>query len=117
MSQARDAGFTVDGDSLRRGIDYLFSWLNRSSSSASPDLRATVLYSLAEAGQGDLGRTIDLYDDARHDMSLYALGYLAMALQILEPDETAGTTERFANAAILPPPARTGRRRRSIAAR
>ena len=104
MSQARDAGFTVDGDSLRRGIDYLFSWLNRSSSSASPDLRATVLYSLAEAGQGDLGRTIDLYDDARHDMSLYALGYLAMALQILEPDETARVDDlanEFANAAIL----------------
>ncbi|NLD73714.1 MAG: hypothetical protein GX649_13490, partial [Chloroflexi bacterium] len=104
LVEANDAGFTVDEGSLGRGIDYLYSWLNRSSRNASPDLRATVLYSLAYAGRGDLGRAVALYDDSRHDMSLYALGFLAMTLEMMEPEETARLDDlanEFANAAIV----------------
>ncbi|NLD43192.1 MAG: hypothetical protein GX657_06840 [Chloroflexi bacterium] len=107
MSEARAAGFTVDAASLQSAVAWLQSWLGTKTPAdeeAGPDLRATVLYSLAEAGAGDLGRTVALYDDARHDMSLYAKAYLAMTLAILDPQEAtrlATLTNEFANAAVL----------------
>ncbi len=107
MSEARAAGFAVDEDSLQRAVGYLQAWLDATPASAEAgalDLRATVLYSLAEAGAGDLGRTIALYDDGRYDLSTYGRAYLAMALRILEPDETTRLGDlinEFASDAIM----------------
>ncbi|MHB1357829.1 MAG: alpha-2-macroglobulin family protein, partial [Anaerolineae bacterium] len=88
LSLIKQAGFTVDSGVWRRCLDYLKQWLSQ----MHPDTRelhnqqASVLYALAEAGQGDLGRTVRLYE-YRGDMALYAQAYLALALQILNPAE------------------------------
>ncbi|MBN1401312.1 MAG: Ig-like domain-containing protein [Anaerolineae bacterium] len=90
LSQAKAAGFAVDGNVLDRGLSYLYEWLDldMEDTRAYRDRRASVLYALAEAGRGDLGRSVALYDDGG-SLSLYAKAYLAMALRLLDPDETS----------------------------
>jgi len=90
MSEARASGFSVDSGVLDRAAQYLFKWLDAHPMRDGDDLdlRATVLYALSEAGEGDLGRTVTLYD-ARHDLSLYAQAFLAMTLQVMTPQETS----------------------------
>jgi len=104
MVEARAADLAVDADSLARGIGFLQGWLEWTPADESTaDLRAAVLYSLAEAGAGDLGRSVALYDESRYDLSTYAQAYLAMTLQLLEPDEPARVSDlvnEFANAAV-----------------
>ncbi len=90
LSEARDADFAVDAGVIDRSVQYIYKWLDEhpAGPNADADLRAFVLYTLAEAGEGDLGRTVTLYD-ARHDLSLYGQAYLAMSLQIMTPQETS----------------------------
>jgi hypothetical protein len=89
LAQARDAGYVVDTMVLERAVSFLYRYLDDSLPVTRDDYdaRAVVLYALAEAGQGDLGRAIGLFED-RDNLSLYARGYLAMTLSLLEPDET-----------------------------
>jgi alpha-2-macroglobulin len=105
LVEARRAQFGVDEGVLDRGLTYLTEWLDQQKKDtvAGRNTRAMVLYVLAEAGKGDLGRTVALYD-SRSDMALYARGYLAMALRILAPDEPSRLNtlvSEFADAAIL----------------
>ncbi len=88
LSEAQRAGLAVDSDTMSRGIVYLNDWLEVPAVQTRiwRDQRAMVLYALAEAGEGDLGRTVTLFEQ-RSDMSLFAKAYLAMTLQILDPDE------------------------------
>ena len=88
LSQARAAGYVVDDNSIEQAISYLYRYLDESIAVTRDDYdsRATVLYALAEAGQGDLGRATALFED-RDNLSLFARAYLAMTLHILEPDE------------------------------
>lgn len=88
LSQARAAGYVVDDRSIEQAISYLYRYLDESIAVTRDDYdsRATVLYALAEAGQGDLGRATALFED-RDNLSLFARAYLAMTLHILEPDE------------------------------
>jgi hypothetical protein len=105
LSQALKGDFSVDQGVLDRGVSFLYRWLDEKGvdTPASRDMRASVLYALAEAGQGDLGRTVALYD-RRAGMALYARAYLAMTLQMLDPTETTRTValaNEMANAALL----------------
>lgn len=90
MAEARDAGFVVDAQSLDRAAEYLVNWLDQTRPVTQDhwDTRAAALYALAEAGQGDLGRTVALFE-ARNRLSLFAKAYLGMTLHLLEPDEPA----------------------------
>jgi hypothetical protein len=90
MAQAREAGFIVDARSVDRAVEYLYNWLDstRPVTQDHYDTRAAVLYALAEAGQGDLGRAVALFED-RGQLSLFAQAYLGMTLRLLEPDEPA----------------------------
>lgn len=92
LVEAERAGFHVDEMVTERAVEYLYRWLSISTQDTreNRDLRAMVLYSLAEARHGDAGRTAALYDDVG-EMSLYARALLAMALHILRPDETTRT--------------------------
>ena len=89
MAEARAADYAVDAGAMDRAAEYLYEWLNRSRSDTlqERDRRATVLHALAVADRGDLGRTVALFD-RREGMSLYAKAYLAMTLQLLDPEET-----------------------------
>ncbi len=93
LVEARRADFAVDSRTIDLAVAFLQQWLEfaKGDDSASRDERAFVLYALAEAGQGDMGRTVLLYDK-RADMSLYAKAYLAMTLNILDPQGTTRLT-------------------------
>ncbi|MHB0856920.1 MAG: Ig-like domain-containing protein [Anaerolineae bacterium] len=106
LVEARRAGFAVDETTINNATTYLTGWLNDSGLPDTPqnrDIRAMVLYALAEAEQGDLGRTVGLYEK-RANMSLYARAALAMTLQLLAPEETTRLdvlVSEFADAAIM----------------
>mgnify|MGYP005842515257 CR=1 FL=1 len=89
LAEARAADMAVDAAVMDRAAEFLYQWLNaaRNDTLQERDTRATVLYALAVADRGDLGRAIALYD-RREGMSLYARAYLAMALQVLDAEET-----------------------------
>jgi len=102
LAEARQADLAVDDRVLTKAATYLLSWLGRTGG-AQAEERAFVLYVLTEAGQGDLGRTVALYDQ-RHDLPLYAKALLASALHILHPEEEERLTtlaNEFADRAIL----------------
>jgi len=88
LAEAREAGYLVDDVVIERAVEFLYQYLNDTEPATRDDYdtRATVLYALAEAGDGDLGRSVTLFEDREH-LSLFARGYLAMALSLLEPDE------------------------------
>lgn len=92
LSQAQAAGYTVDGSSLDRGIMFLQEALQMRAATAeqrerlTPDTRAYIAYVLTEAGRGDLGTTVSLFE-RRSGLSNRGRAYLAMALAILDPEE------------------------------
>jgi uncharacterized protein YfaS (alpha-2-macroglobulin family) len=105
LAQARDAGYVVDEAVIERAIEFLYRYLDASLAVTRDDYdtRAAVLYALAEAGQGDLGRATALFED-RDNLSIFARGYLAMTLHLLEPEEPSRVevlTDEFVQAGIL----------------
>ncbi|MBI3941802.1 MAG: alpha-2-macroglobulin, partial [Chloroflexi bacterium] len=67
------------------------------------DLRAYILYVLAETGQGDTGLTVALYE-RREALSTFGRAYLAMALKMVAPEgpeRLAALTSDLAGRAIL----------------
>ncbi|MEA3406795.1 MAG: Ig-like domain-containing protein [Chloroflexota bacterium] len=88
LTEARRGGFAVDDEVSSRAIQYLQEWLNGETEDTRAywDQRATVLYALAEADEGDLGRSVALFEE-RDKLSLYSRAYLAMTLQLLNPEE------------------------------
>jgi len=88
LVEAERAGFVVDAGVTERAVEFLQGKL-----SSPRDLQkhwqanrqAFVLYVLAEAGEGDLGRTVTLFN-RRDVLDTFGKAYLAMALGLLEPD-------------------------------
>ncbi|MEE8390184.1 MAG: alpha-2-macroglobulin family protein, partial [Anaerolineae bacterium] len=87
MIEAERGGFVVDEGVMERAGDFLEDGL------LSPrdvehhwqaNRQAFVLYVLAEADRGDLGRTVTLFDQ-RDVLDTFGKAYLAMALGLLEP--------------------------------
>jgi len=88
MATARDADFAVDENSLGQALGFLQAKLDEKEIDAryDRDQRAAILYALAVSGNGDLGRSVRLYDQ-RDGVSLYSKAYLAMTLALLDtPD-------------------------------
>jgi len=105
LVEAQRSGFTVNQNVMERSIEFLYQWMNQGMKipEQQRDSLATILYTLAEADRGDLGRAVNLYEN-RAGMSLYAKAYLAMTLQLLDPEETSRLdtlVSEFADAAIL----------------
>lgn len=91
LVHAREAGFAVEADVLRRGLDYLNGQLVHSrelKSYRQANLQAFILYTMAEAG--DISRaseyTGDLWDN-REKLSHYGRALLALALELVEPGD------------------------------
>jgi len=89
MGKARAAGFAVDDNVLDRGIRYLKGQLQAPTDLTQWQLnqQAFMVYALAEAGQPEPNRAGALFE-AREKLSLYARGYLALALESIG-DEAA----------------------------
>jgi len=93
MTHARDAGFAVDDDSMSRAARFLDKYLEGAKGVDEPipaNRRAFILYVLAYYGQGDLGRTVALFEQ-RQVLDNYGKAFLALALHEMEPEETART--------------------------
>ncbi|NLT42746.1 MAG: hypothetical protein GXX93_08745 [Anaerolineae bacterium] len=93
LVKARDAGYTVAPYAIDRGVEFLRSVVfeldvrsDQEAHELGPEVRAYIAYVLAEAGQGDLGLTVRLFEE-RERLSFRATAHLLMALAILSPDE------------------------------
>ncbi|MEJ5198768.1 MAG: alpha-2-macroglobulin family protein, partial [Anaerolineae bacterium] len=84
MAKARQAGFAIDETVLARGVRYLKGQLKAPASLKGSPLneQAFILYALAEAGANEPNRAGALYEQ-RERLSLYAKGYLALALGLM----------------------------------
>ena len=91
LVEAERAGFAVDAGVMERAVEFLQDSLGgRRDLEQSPQAnqQAFILYVLAEAGQGDMGRTVALFSK-RSGVDTFGKAYLAMALGLLEPDRPA----------------------------
>lgn len=91
MVEAARAGFIVDEQVMSRAADYLESSLRPVRSDTTfwqANRQAFVLYVLAEAGRGDLGRAVVLFEH-RATLDTFGKAFLAMALALLQPGDNA----------------------------
>ena len=91
LVEAKKGGFAVDEVVTEQAIHYLRVDLGRSKDVQNPtnaNTRAFVLYVLAEAGDGDTGRTVALFEQ-RGSLDLYGRALLAMTLHRLFPDDSS----------------------------
>jgi len=88
MNEAQRAGYAVNQQVMNRAAEYLQGTLGAkdSVSDADHDVRAFVLYVLAEHGEGDLGRTVALFEN-RDSLDTYGRAFLLLALRRLEPEQ------------------------------
>ena len=89
LVEAERAGFAVDEEVMERAAEFLQDSLRKPRDLErhwQANRQAFILYVLAEAGQGDLGRTVALFD-RRDVLDTFGKAYLAMALGLLEPDK------------------------------
>ena len=89
MVEAERAGFVVDEEVMERAAEFLQDSLRKPRDLEQhwqANRQAFILYVLAEAGQGDLARTVALFD-RRDVLDTFGKAYLALALGLLEPDE------------------------------
>ncbi len=88
MVEAERAGFVVDEGVMERAADFLADSLEKPRDLElhwQANRQAFILYALAEADAGDLGRTVALFEK-REVLDVFGKAYLAMALGLLEPD-------------------------------
>jgi len=86
LHEAKVAGFAVDDGSMQRAMQFLQQFLDKPvdvKQGYPANQRAFILFALAEAGRGDLGRTVRLYDD-RANLANYGKALLMMTLARLE---------------------------------
>ncbi len=92
LVEAKKSGYAVDASVLGRAVTYLqMNGLREPSDSkrdaASSRNRLTfVLFVLADAGYPDVSKTVGLYDQ-REWLSLYAKGFLAQALGMIDAQD------------------------------
>lgn len=84
LTQAQKEGFSVDERAIVRGIAYLRRQLKPADSLSRWQLnqQAFLLYVLAEAGRGDIGRSVALYD-VRERLGHYGRALLALTFGTL----------------------------------
>jgi hypothetical protein len=86
LVEARHADFAVDDQVLQNGVDFLRASLKAPKDIKEPwqaNRQAFILYVLAEAGSGDLGRSVALFKE-REKLDLYGRAYLALAIHLLD---------------------------------
>lgn len=90
LVQARQAGIAVDSTALERGLRFLEHRLKAPKDLAGYETnqQAFVLYVLAEAGRGSVGRSVALFDN-RERLANYGKAYLALALSALDAAQSA----------------------------
>lgn len=108
LVEARFAGYTVDGNVLDRAITYIkqqtatLSFTGDQLANGGRNRLAFMLYVLARSGQPDVSRTVQLFD-AWQSLQLYARGFLAQTLAMINANDPRITTltTSMVNSAIL----------------
>ncbi|HIQ05385.1 MAG TPA: hypothetical protein EYH31_06770 [Anaerolineae bacterium] len=107
LTQARDAGFAVDGKVINRAIGYLVNHLRPPKAIETRwelNRQAFMLYALALAGNQQVGRTSALYE-VRERLGLYGKALLALTLGELDREGQQGRIDALladlTSAAIL----------------
>ncbi len=106
MVEAARAGFVVDQQVMDRAAEYLQGTLQPVKGDTlfwQANRQAFVLYVLAEAGRGDVGRTVALFEQ-RDTLDAFGKAFLAMALALLHPDgdpRVSTLLSDLTNAAII----------------
>jgi uncharacterized protein YfaS (alpha-2-macroglobulin family) len=94
LVKADEAGFAVEASVIDNAVDYLRKQLKSPATMEHGyeyNRQAFILYVLAEAGHGDLARSVRLFDD-RDKLSNFGKAYLALALGIVDvPDRGVGS--------------------------
>ncbi len=88
LVEAQRAGFSIDEDVLFNATEYLEASLVAPKDvevAWKANRQAFILYVLAEAGQGDLGRSIALFNE-REKLDIFGRAYLAMAIHMLDDE-------------------------------
>jgi uncharacterized protein YfaS (alpha-2-macroglobulin family) len=88
MIEARKAGFTVDQTAIENAVHYLEAGLLAPKDVTDPqkgNQQAFVLYVLAEAGAGDMGRNVTLFDK-RQQLDSFGQAFLALAMVTLDKE-------------------------------
>jgi uncharacterized protein YfaS (alpha-2-macroglobulin family) len=93
LAKAKQAGFLVDKNVLDRGVKFLRSNLGTSTKTSDAtqwqlNTQAFIVYALAEAGDKQPNRAGALYEQ-REKLSLFAKGYLALALGLINDGASA----------------------------
>ena len=87
LNETKKAGFAVDDNVINRGIVYLTNYMNSHDNSRyEANIRAYVLFVLAELGHLDLALTNNLYD-SKDVLNLFSKSYLAMTYDDLGGNE------------------------------
>ncbi|MGH2592657.1 MAG: alpha-2-macroglobulin family protein, partial [Anaerolineae bacterium] len=92
LIKANEAGFSVDDAVLDRGLGYLRRQIvatTRINVTRVANRQSFILYVLAEAGKPQTDAAVSLYDSKRGLLSQYATAYLALALNLDQPEETS----------------------------
>ncbi|RMF03890.1 MAG: hypothetical protein D6768_04795, partial [Chloroflexi bacterium] len=88
LVEAERANFVVDETARTNAVDFLEASLiapKDVNAAWQANRQAFILYVLAEAGQGDLGRTVALFRE-RDKLDTFGRAYLALALHLLDAD-------------------------------
>jgi len=88
LVEARRADFAVDEQVTQNAADYLEASLVAPKDvdvAWQANRQAFILYALAEAGYGDLGRSVALFDE-RDKLDIFGRAYLAMAIYLLDEE-------------------------------
>jgi len=91
LVKADEAGFAVDDTVIDSAVKFLqkqFKSPQAMKHGYEFNQQAFILYALAEAGSGDLARSVKLAEE-REQLSNYAKAYLAMALGMLDVPDSA----------------------------
>ncbi len=89
LIEAQEAGYEVREDVISQGLSYLRNKHSRADGlTARPKFnrQAFVLYVLTKGGQPNPNMVETLFE-TREDIDLYALGYLARAIHLTDPDD------------------------------
>lgn len=93
LVKAQEAGVEVDDQVIADAVTYVRKQLQSPSTVKSTyrlNWQAFMLYVLAEAGEGDLSRTVRLFEE-RDRLSYFAQAYLALALNLSDPDASSNS--------------------------
>ena len=94
LVEAGRAGFAVDEAVQLNAVNFLKGHLRQPSDVQAAwhaNRQAFVLYVLAEAEHGDMGRTVLMFDQ-REKLDIYGRAYLALAFHVMIPDDSRITT-------------------------